>query len=78
MNANESKPIMKNRREILRGGLRFGGFAAIGGVVSVLGWRNLRGDCTKTTPCGGCPLFSMCDLPKARETVKPATKPGHV
>ena len=67
---------MKQRREILRDGLRWGALLTVGGAASLLGWRSLRGDCAKAHPCGGCPLFSGCDLSKALETKKPSDQPA--
>lgn len=70
MKTPESKPHMIHRREFLRGWLRCGGLLALGGVATVLGWRGSHGKCVRTNPCGGCPLFSGCDLPKANEAKK--------
>lgn len=56
---------MMNRRDILRTGLRGGALLALGGMASMLGWRSLHGTCTRTNPCGACPLFDGCALPKA-------------
>ncbi|MEI6653223.1 MAG: hypothetical protein WCP45_00505 [Verrucomicrobiota bacterium] len=56
---------MIHRRDILRGCLRCGGLLALGGGAAALGWRSLHVTCPRTDPCGGCPLFSACGLPKA-------------
>jgi hypothetical protein len=57
-----------NRREIMRMGLRGGGLSALALLASALGLRSLRNkDCRKASPCGACPLFAGCDLPKARQ-----------
>lgn len=66
---------MKHRRVILRDGLRCGGLLALGGIASALGWRSLNGTCLRGSPCGACPLFTGCDLPKANE-VKRQEKAG--
>jgi len=68
MNPRESNSGMSQRRDILRGGLRCGGLLVLGGVASALGWRSLHGQCPRTNPCGGCPLFADCGLPKALDT----------
>jgi len=68
------------RREMLRRCLRGGGLVGLGGVASWLAARSLRGGCTKTAPCGACPLFTGCELPKAKnqkQSAKPQL-PGHV
>jgi hypothetical protein len=67
MKTPESNLHMKPRREILRACLRCGGFIALGGVASLLGWRGAHGKCVKNNPCGACPRFADCDLPKANE-----------
>ena len=71
MTPAESIPRMNHRRDLLRGCLRCGGLLALGGVASALGWRGSYGKCLRTDPCGGCPMFSACGLPKALETKNP-------
>lgn len=77
MNAMPRSPAMKSRREILRDCARGGGLLALAGVTAVLGWRSLRGNCPRSHPCGGCPLFTGCELPKALENrlPQPPAKP---
>jgi len=67
------------RREMLRRCLRCGGLVGLTGVASWLAARSLRADCAKAGPCGNCPQFSGCELPKAKAQ-KPVVKPpsGHV
>jgi hypothetical protein len=74
MNTRENNPFMENRREVLRTGLRCGGVLALGGIATLLGWRSVRGDCVKSSPCGACPLFSGCNLPKDHEVKHPRSK----
>ncbi len=69
---------MIHRREFLRNGLRGGALALLGGAASMLAWRSSRGNCARTHPCGACPLFSGCVLPKAVDAKQPTRKPGHV
>ncbi|MEI7908457.1 MAG: hypothetical protein WCK77_02360 [Verrucomicrobiota bacterium] len=79
MNTPESTSAMIQRRDILRGCLRCGGLLALGGVAASLGWHSLHGECQRTNPCGGCPLFDGCGLPKARDVksqASPDPKPG--
>ena len=59
---------MLQRRDILRSCLRGGGLLALGGVAALLGTRTLSGSCLRTNPCGGCPLFTGCELPKAKDS----------
>ena len=67
MNEIRGMPIMHHRRDILRGCLRGGGLLALCGIASLLGWRSLHGRCLPGDPCGACPWFSACGLPKALE-----------
>ncbi|MCX6867282.1 MAG: hypothetical protein NTV46_13870 [Verrucomicrobia bacterium] len=78
MNDIQGIPIMHHRRNILLGGLRCGGLLALGGVASLLGWRSLHGTCLRNDPCGACPLFTACGLPKALDakTPNPASPPA--
>jgi hypothetical protein len=62
------------RREMVRRSLRYGGLGAIGGIAAWLGARSLQGECRTRGPCGGCPLFDGCALPKA-ESAKHAGIP---
>lgn len=78
MKTHANKPTMTPRREILRGCLRLGGLLTLGGVASLLGWRGANGKCVRTNPCGGCPLFSGCDLPKANKAKKNPPPSRHV
>ena len=78
MNTQESNLFMINRRELLRSCLRGGGLVLLGGIACVLGWRGTRGDCPRPHTCGGCPLFSGCDLQKAIDTKNSTRKSGHV
>ncbi|MCX6874781.1 MAG: hypothetical protein NTW21_13380 [Verrucomicrobia bacterium] len=64
---------MQNRRDILRGCLRGGGLLALAGLASALGWRSLHGKCLRADPCGGCPGFSGCGLPKAMQSKRAGT-----
>ena len=64
---NESTAAMTHRRDILRGCLRCGGLLALGGVAASLGWHSQHAHCPRTDPCGGCPLFGDCGLPKAQD-----------
>ena len=77
MNAPDPMPTSNHRREILRTCLRGGGLIALGGVASLLGWRSARGNCVRKNPCGACPLFSACDLPKAQDAKTPKPKSDH-
>jgi hypothetical protein len=58
---------MHQRRDILRGCLRCGGLLALGGIATTLGGRARRNECPRGNPCGGCPGFAGCGLPKALE-----------
>ena len=62
--------VMNQRREVLRASLRFGGLLVLGGIATALGWRSARKPCVRPNPCGACPLFTGCDLPKAVEAKK--------
>jgi hypothetical protein len=75
MTAMPRSPAMKSRREILRTWARGGGLLALGGIATVLGWRSVRGTCPRSHPCGGCPLFSGCELPKALANRPPSPTP---
>ena len=75
MNAMQRSSAMKSRREILLNCARGGGLLALGGVAAVLGWRSLHGTCLRSHPCGACPLFTGCELPKALENRPPT--PAH-
>jgi hypothetical protein len=55
-----------DRRALLRGSCRWAGLAALGGLAAWLGHRSLDRECTRAGPCGGCPQFSGCGLPKAK------------
>lgn len=63
------------RRELLRRSLRLGGFGAIGGVAALLATRSR--DCTTAGPCGGCPLFKDCALPKAESAKQAQAEPEY-
>lgn len=64
------------RREFLTRYARWGGLAALGAVTARLVW-NGRGTCQSPSPCGACPLFSGCALPKAQAAQSPAAaQPG--
>lgn len=65
---HESIATMIHRRDILRGCLRCGGLLALGGIAASLGWHSQHSHCQRTSPCGGCPLFGGCGLPKALES----------
>lgn len=67
MNVTHGMPRMNHRRDILRVGLRCGGLIALGGLAAWLTQRNGHGACLPTHPCGTCPGWPTCDLPKARE-----------
>jgi hypothetical protein len=67
MKTPHHNPVMNQRREVLRASLRFGGLMIVGGIATALGWRSARKPCVRPNPCGACPLFSGCDLPKAVE-----------
>ncbi|MEI8036926.1 MAG: hypothetical protein WCJ14_00925 [Verrucomicrobiota bacterium] len=70
---------MHHRRDILRSGLRCGGLLALGGVATALGWRSLGNPCPRANPCGGCPQYSGCELPKARAAKRTQpTRSSHV
>ena len=73
MNAKHRSRAMQTRREILLTCARSGGLLALGGAAAMLGWRSLRGACHRSQPCGGCPLFSGCELPKTLENRPPAS-----
>jgi hypothetical protein len=85
MKATERNPIMRHRRVFLRDCVRCGGLLAIGGTASALGWRTFNGSCLRSNPCGACPLFTGCDLPKAidvkrheeAKSVNPKPQPDH-
>lgn len=79
MKPSDSFSNMIARREMLRRCLRWGGLAGLTAVATVLAARTARNGCVKASPCGECPLFTGCDLPKARQS-KPAPPPppGHV
>jgi len=57
---------MPTRRAILKSSLRWTGLAALGAVTAHLARRSLNAECTVSGPCGGCPQFSGCALPKAK------------
>ena len=65
-----------NRREFLRGSLRY---LILGGLVSVTGALFAKGKisrdkCINLGICGGCSIFKNCELPPAvtvRETMQP-------
>lgn len=64
-------PIMNTRREWIVRNARWGGLLVLGGIVARLA---ARGDatCELQHPCGACPQFAGCGLPKAKEA-RPAT-----
>ncbi len=81
MSTNEGIGRMTYRRDILRTCLRCGGFLALGGIAASLGWRGRHGQCPRSNPCGGCPVFGDCSLPKALDTksqIQPDRKGGGV
>jgi len=78
MSTHKSNLPMIKRREILRSCLRGGSLVLLGGIVSLLGLRGTRGNCLRAHPCGNCPLFSGCDLPKAIDSKNTSRDPGHV
>jgi hypothetical protein len=59
----------RSRREFLVSAGRSAALAAIAAVGAVLAWRRLAGkadaDCARRSPCGGCPSFAQCELPRA-------------
>jgi len=65
---------MHKRRDILHGGLRWGGLLVLGGVASALGWRSRDVTCVRTNPCGACPALAGCALPQAH-AAKNTTRP---
>ena len=67
MNDSHGMSAMNNRRDILRGCLRCGGLFVVGGVAAALAWRGPHGNCLRSDPCGACPLFTGCGLPKAHD-----------
>lgn len=67
MKPDSRNPAMTTRREILTRFARWGSLLALGGIAARLGWQS-RGKCDRPSPCGGCPLFAGCALPKAAET----------
>lgn len=67
MNRPQSNSTMIHRRDFLRGCLRGGGLLALGGAATALGWRSLHRPCPRANPCGDCPEFTGCELPKARD-----------
>ena len=80
MKPHQSTAVMHHRRDILSCGLRCAGVLALGGVATALGWRSLGSPCSRANPCGDCPEFSGCELPKAAQakssaSVRPAA-PG--
>lgn len=63
---SSNQPI--DRREFLRGGLRYGllvGLAAVAGRAISNGGRLGAQDCTNRGICSGCPTFDGCGLPQA-------------
>lgn len=64
-----------SRRELIRRGLRYGGLGAIGGVAALLASRSR--DCATSGPCGGCPLFKDCALPKAESAKQAPAEPEY-
>jgi hypothetical protein len=75
MNAMPRNSAMKSRREILLNCARGGAMLALGGVAVRLGSRSFDGTCVRSNPCGACPLFTGCELPKANENRPPAPAP---
>lgn len=67
MNPLQSNSSMIPRRDFLRDCLRGGGLLALGGAATALAWRSLHGPCPRANPCGDCPEFTGCELPKARD-----------
>ncbi len=54
-----------NRREFLRTCSR-NGFLGLAALLAAFSWHKARGqNCARPTPCGGCPEFADCPLPKA-------------
>ncbi len=78
MSTPESNLPMINRRQILRSCLRGIGLVLLGGIATILGWRGTSSNCLRAHPCGACPLFSGCELPKAIDSKNTTRKPGHV
>lgn len=68
MIAHEGIHHMTHRRDILRSCLRYGGLLALGGIAASLAWRGRNAQCPRHSPCGGCPAFGDCALPKALDT----------
>lgn len=62
------------RREAIHRAFRYGGLATLAGVGGWLGKRSLDRGCPSAGPCGGCPRFEGCALPKA-ESAKRAGNP---
>lgn len=66
---------MQTRRELLRSCARGGALLALGGIVVRLASRRFDGNCVRVLPCGGCPHFTGCELPKA-QAQRPPAKPN--
>lgn len=78
MNLMNRNPPVHHRRDILRTCLRCAALLTLGGTAARLGSRGFNQNCVRTQPCGGCPLFSGCSLPKARDAKPPARNaPAH-
>jgi len=68
---------MTTRRAILKKSLRWGGLASLAGLTAFLARRSINAECTNSGPCGGCPLFSGCGLPKAESAKKSGGNPPY-
>jgi hypothetical protein len=66
---------MKSRRQFLLNCARGGGLLALGAMAIRLGSRSFDGTCVRSNPCGGCPLFTGCVLPKAAAARPPVPIP---
>lgn len=72
MNPLPRSSHMHTRRDWIIKGARWGGLLVLGGIAVRLGWRG-RGACELLHPCGACPQFAGCGLPKARQAQQPPT-----
>jgi len=68
---------MTTRRAILKKSLRWGGLASLAGLTAFLARRSINAECTNSGPCGGCPLFTGCALPKAESAKQSQAKPPY-
>ena len=68
---------MPTRRTFLNTSLRWGGLGTLAGLAAILAHRSFSRSCTNSGPCGGCPQFSGCGLPKAESAKQSQTKPPY-